>query len=87
MSSVSDRHARAALYVSGFIQSDGISCLGEDSGVSVRQVTARVGRQGRQVRVLPDPVAEVDPVTIVVELGPIIVLPPPVRQDPSLTRA
>ena len=86
MSSVSDRHARAALYVSGFIQSDGISCLGEDSGVFVHQVTARVGRQGRQVRVLPDAIAEVDPVTVV-ELGPIIVLPPPVRQDRSLTRA
>jgi len=40
------------LCVSVFTASDNISCLGEHSGVLVHQVTARIGRQGRQVRVL-----------------------------------
>jgi len=46
------------LCVSVFTASDNISCLGEHSGVLVHQVTARIGRQGRQVRVLPDAIAE-----------------------------
>jgi len=46
------------LCVSAFTASDNISCLGEHSGVLVHHVTARIGRQGRQVRVLPDAIAE-----------------------------